>query len=520
MSRSNDHRYDVVVIGAGHNGLAAAGVLANSGRKVLVVERCAHVGGLAVGDEFHPGYRSAGLLHETLGLSGELVDTLGLEAHGLVMGDGPAVFAPQVEGAGVLLPHNHGDAFKEIAALSQPDAERYGEYRAFIARIAKFTRKVLLDGPPDVSAEGIAGLWSLASSGLALRRLGEKDMLELMRIVPMCVADWLGEWFETELIRCALAHTAVAGSFAGPRSPGTNAVLIRNETLGGRAARGGAAAVIDALASAARALGVEIRTSATVERISVSDDSVTGVTLVDGETIGAPVVAASCDPKRALLGLIGAGDVSEKLARAIGAFRTDGVTAKVDLALRRPMRFACRPSLDVTHARTAETMNEIERAFDAVKYGRFSDRPILDIYVPTMDCQDWAPSGHSVVSIIAHYAPYALKGGWSDVERERLGDVVVDALARYAPDVRDHIVARRVLTPVDIERRYGMSGGHIHHGEQGLDQLLVRPCLDCARYATPIRGLYLCGSGAHPGGGVMGAGGRNAAGRVLAHRTS
>lgn len=508
--------YDVIVIGAGHNGLAAAALLGRRGRRVLVLERRDVVGGLSVGDEFHPGYRSAGLLHDVSGLPGELIDALKLEGHGLVLEEGPAaVFAPQIDGRGLLLRHDPADAFEEIAAHSKHDAESYGRYRAFVDRVGGFVRRLLMDGPPDVAADGFAGLADLLSRGIALRRLGRADMLELMRIVPMCVADWLGEWFESDVIRCVLAQPAIAGSFTGPWSPGTSAVLLRNESLAGRCVRGGAAAVIDALAAAARSHGVQIRTSAQVERIRVADGRVVGVTLAGGENVDAPVVASSCDAKRTFLQLMGADDVSAEFAGRIEAFRSRGVTAKVDLALNGPLRFGCRPELEVVHARIGETVDDLERAFDAVKYGRWSEAPMLDVYVPTVEHGDWAREGHSVVSVLAHYAPYELNGGWTDASGKRLGDAVVESLSRYAPDLIGCIVARRVLTPADIERRYGVTGGHLHHGELGLDQMLVRPCPEASRYATPIGGLYLCGGSSFPGGGVLGVCGWGAAGRVV-----
>ncbi len=353
-------------------------------------------------------------------------------------------------------------------------------------------------------------------------------MLDLLRIVPMCVADWLNEWFETELLKSVLAGPAIQGTFMGPWSPGSNANLLRWEGLAAPSIPGGPKALIDALAGAAKATGVDLRTNAEVSRVRVSGDRVEGVTLADGETIDAPVVAASCDPKGTLLHLLGGCDVTPKLAHRIKTYRMCGTTAKVNLALAAPLRFACRPDLEVEFARTGETLDDMERAFDAVKYRRFSVAPILDIYAPrTAGSEDpQAPSlasqaagdgpGH-VVSILAHFAPYDLDGGWGDDKRERLGDTIIEALCRHAPDVRGSIVAREVLTPVDIERRYGLTGGHIHHGDHALDQLLVRPTPECARYATPIEGLFLCGSGSHPGGGLTCVPGALAASAMLKH---
>ena len=514
-------RYDVIVIGAGHNGLTTAALLAKRGRKVLVVERRNIIGGIAAGEEFHPGYRSAGLLHDTTGIRPGVVDDLQLDRLGLALtSEPPAVFAPQRQGRGLLLHHDPSRAAEEIRAVSPRDSDRYGEYRAFFSRIKRLTRRLFNEQPVDLTGAGASSLFHLMTSGLALRRLGKKDMLELLRIVPMCVADWLNEWFETQLLKCLLAAPAIEGTFMGPWSPGSNANLIRWEALAGRAAQGGGQALIDALEAAAGNHGVEIRTEAEVQRIRVSGDQVDGVTLADGSFIAAAVVAASCDPRQTFLQLIAGDCLNPKLEHRITNFRMKGTTALVNLALSEPLRFACRPDLAIEYARTGETLDHLERAFDPVKYGRFANAPILDIHVPTVANPRMAPEGHSVASILAHFVPYALNGGWNDDERDKLGDTIVNVLQQFAPGLERSIVAREVLTPADIQQRYGITDGHIHHGEHALDQLLVRPCPECGRYETPIEGLYLCGSGSHPGGGLTCAPGALAASTILNRRAS
>ena len=256
---------------------------------------------------------------------------------------------------------------------------------------------------------------------------------------------------------------------------------------------------------------MDIRTDAEVRHIRTSGDGVAGVTLADGETIDAPVVAASCDPKQVFLELVDPAVVTPTLNHHVDKLRGSGTTAKVDLAVSGPLRFACRGDLDVERAHVVTTIDDMERAFDATKYGRCSEQPVLDVYTPTGQ----APDGRFVVSIVTHFAPHDLAGGWTDAARERLGDAVVETLARYAPDLAGQVIARRVLTPVDIETRYGVTGGHIHHVEHALDQMVVRPVPQCARYATPIRGLYLCGSGSHPGGGLTGGPGMLASAAIL-----
>ena len=515
-------RYDVIVIGGGHNGLTTAALLAARGRKVVLLERRPVLGGLAVGDEFHPGFTAAGLLHDTSGLRGHLVEALDLARNGLALTAAPpAVFSPQDpnRGPGLLLHHDPARAAAEIEAHSAADVQRYGEYRAFIERIRSFAGR-LFDTEPPALVGPAASTWLLLRRGLALRRLGRRDMMELLRIGPMCVADWLNECFETELLRCTLAAPALAGTSAGPWSPGTAANLLRLETMAGRAVGAGPAALIGALAEAARRRGVDVRLEAEVRHIRTAGGAVKGVTLSDGEPIDARVVASSCDPKQTFLDLLSPPAITPKLHHQISTLRCRGSTAKIDLALRGPLRFSCRPELEIEHARVAERIDDMERASDAIKYGRCSEIPVLDVYVPPPPPP---PPGHDgedrrVVSIVAHFAPHDLDSGWTDAARERLGDTAVATLARYAPDLPGRIIARRVLTPVDIERRYGVTGGHIHHVEHALDQMIVRPAPQCARYATPIRGLYLCGSGSHPGGGLTGAPGALAAAAVLRSR--
>jgi phytoene dehydrogenase-like protein len=493
--------HDVIVVGGGTNGLALAALLAKAGRKVLLLEKRHVVGGLAAGEEFHPGYRSAGVLHDTSTVLPEVIEALSLEKHGLERAsEPPSFFAPEREGPGLLLHHDPRRASSEIASRSSKDAESYAEYRAFLERVRPVLREALVSNPPLL--EGPRSLFALARGGLAFARLGKARLRALARIPPMCVADYFKEWFATELLGCTLAAPSFAGSLVGPWSPGTGGTLLRHEALAHGAIEGGAPELVRALESAARGFGVEIRTGAALARLRVASRAVRGVTLADGEGIDAARVVSTCDPKRTFLEWISPDELPPRFAQRMASFRAKGQTAKVNLALSRPLRFRCRPDLEVEWARTGETFDEIERAFDASKYGQFSKRPVLDIHVPSLSREGFAPKGHHVASILAHWAPFDRRGGWNEAARKELLDAVLDEIEALAPGTRAAIVASELLAPADLEERFGISGGHIQHGEHGLDQLLSRPTPECARHSTPIAGLFLGGSGSFPGGGL------------------
>ncbi|MDH3213185.1 MAG: NAD(P)/FAD-dependent oxidoreductase [Myxococcales bacterium] len=493
-----------IVIGAGHNGLVAGLSLARAGRAVTIVEKRGVVGGLCAATEIHPGYRVPGLLHDTTGVRRPVVAALGLSRYGLQFEDeAPSVLAAHSQHKGVVLHANAARSRDELEALHKGDGDGYAAWRAFLSRVRGFVARVLNERPPQMKPSSLAELWKLGVTGLALRRLGNADMLELLRVAPMCAADWLHEYFNDPLPSAALAAPAVTGAFLGPWAAGSAASVLLYECVRGAEVKGGPAALIESLREAFEAAGGTIRLEAEVARILVARGAVSGVQLADGSTLEAPLVLATCDPKRALLELLEPGALPLRVEEQIGVVRMRGTTAKVNLALDGQLAFRGREGERHARAVVADDVDDIERAFDAVKYRGCSKKPHLDVSVPSVRDASLAPSGKDVVSILAHFVPHDLEGGWSDAAREGFGDAVVEVLESVAPGTKGLIRAREVLGPADIEARYGLSGGHIHHGEHALDQLLfMRPTPALARYATPIAGLYLGGSGSHPSGGV------------------
>ncbi len=497
------NRADAIIIGAGPNGLAAATLLAKRGKKVLVLERRNIVGGIAASEEFHPGYRTSGLLADTTGVSAAVVDALELPRHGLTRrSEPPDVFAPRADGGGLLLAHDPARAAEELARHSERDAKQYLRFRKFMHNVRNVVQRVMDRPPPDITAMSSGDKWSMLATGWALRRLGKQAMMEVMRIAPMCVADWVGEWFESDLLKATLAGPAVYPSFTGPWSPGTAASLLVRETLAGGSVIGGPGALVAALERAATDNGVIIRTEAEVEEILVEGGRVRGVRLTGGEEIPGDLVGASCDPRRTFLDLVSSRELPYELEHGIRHYRGYGTVAKVDLAVEGPLEFTGRTSEGISFVHIASDIDAIEKSFDPVKYGELPEVPSLEIHLPTVEDASLAPEGHTVVSVLAHFIPYRLEGGWNDDAREKLGDLVVRTLSNHAPTVPSQIRGRRVLTPVDLEREYGLVEGHPWHGDHTLDQLLLRPTPETARYRTPVDGLFLCGSGSHPGGGI------------------
>lgn len=508
--------YDIIVIGGGHNGLTTATILAKKGKKVLVVEKRNVLGGIAAGEEFHPGYSTTGLLHDTSGVRSEVVKNLQLEKHGLEIDNKRAdVTILSKDGKSVTVHSDVNATAKAIAKFSKNDAEAYKAYQEFLKNISKVINDLMDNPPPNIEVENLtmASLVVLAKKGLMLKGLGNKTMMELLKVAPMCVADFLNEKFETDFLKAGLAAPALYGSYAAPWSAYSTINLLLWECASRSNIKGGPQALVNALLKAAEQAKVEIRTGAGVEKIMLdAEGAISGVRLKGGEEISAAKVAASCTPKETFLNLFDDFELEYELDYWIDKIRSRGTTAKVNLAINKGVELNGQT---VEYARTGNSFDEMEKAFDPVKYKEVTDAPFLDIHIPTISDPSLAPDGHSVISVLVHQIPYYFETGWSAGAKKKLGEDVLKTLELYSPGLAKAVVGIEVLSPVDFEEIYTLTEGHIYHGEHFVDQLVTRPIPACSRYTTPVSGLYLCGSGSHPGGGITCAPGSMAAATIL-----
>ena len=519
----------IVIIGAGHNGLVTAAYLARAGLSPLVLERRNVVGGAAITEELHPGFRCPTLAHTAMNLERRVVEDFGLEARGAgtILPD-VQLFAPNLDGPPIVLRRNATATVAGLQSVSTGDAAKYPEFLDSFSKVGAVLRPLLTMTPPDIDRPSAGSLWDLGMFGLRFRGLDKKDAFRLLRWGPMSVADLASEWFETELLRAIVEARGIYGTFAGPRSAGTSAGVLLQAAAGGSPIapaafiRGGMGTLTGALADAARSDGAEIRTGVDVGGIRTEDGRVTGVILASGEELDAKLVVSNADPRTTFLNLVDPADLDPDFLIRVGNYRSRGTAAKVNLALSGLPSFvgiddAEAPSILSGRIHIGRSTDYLERAFDASKYGGYSRRPYLDVTIPSLTDPSLAPEGSHVMSIYVQFAPFDLKDGeWDSVTGAALGDTVIGTLSEYAPGLRDLMLHCQVLTPRDLERVYGLAGGHPFHGEPSLDQLMTfRPLLGCARYRTPVQGLYLCGAGTHPGGGVSGAPGLNAAREII-----
>jgi phytoene dehydrogenase-like protein len=519
---------DVVIIGGGHNGLVTAFYLAKAGFKPLVLERRTQVGGAAITEEFHPGFRGSILAHSAGPIRPDIMRDMQLAKHGLrLITPEVAVVALSPEGRALILYNDARKSAEEIGKFSQKDAAKYPEFQQSLAKMGKVIGQVLALPPPSIDNPNRSDLWGMLQTGRAIRKLGKKDMYRLLRWGPMAVADLVAEYFETELLRATIAARGIFGTFLGPWSAGSSLVLLIRAAgdahPAGSAcfAEGGIGSLTRAMAAAAKQAGAEVRSNAAVIEVRVKDGAATGVVLSTGEEISARAIISNADPKRTLLKLVDPIHLSPDFVMKLQHYRMPGTVAKVNLALAGLPKFTALNSGDTGAALSGRIhigpeIDYLERAFDESKYGNFSRKPYLEITIPSLTDPTLAPKGQHVMSIYMQYAPYKLRNGDWESQRKTLGQTVVQTLAHYAPNLPELILSHQIITPQDLEETYGLTGGHIFHGELSLDQFFtMRPLLDWARYHTPIRNLYLCGSGTHPGAGLTGGSGANAAREIL-----
>jgi len=519
-------RYDAIIIGGGHNGLVNAAYLARAGKKVVVLERRHVLGGSAVTEEIFPGFKFSVCSYVVSLLRPEIIRDLDLPRHGLEILPLDGTFTPMPNGDYLWRVNDHAKTRREIARHSKLDAEAYEEFGQAMLQMCKFVKPILAMTPPDPTSLNPKDLAKLLFLARRFQRLPAQDKYNQVQLMTMSAVDFLDQWFETDVLKSTMSASGIIGTFLGVRSPGTAYVLLHHymgEIDGAFRswgfARGGTGAISNAIADAAREAGAEIRTQSPIAKILVKNGQAIGVALQNGDELHASVISSSVDPNLTFLKMLGPEHLPSEFLEEVRRYKFRGSSGKVNLALDALPDFTCRPGPG-PHLRGAisisPSVDYMERAYDDAKYGRFSRRPYIDIVIPSLTDPSVAPPGKHVMSCFVQYAPYKLREGAWDDQREAFGDTVIDTISEHAPNLKNIILGRQVLTPLDLEREFGLTEGNIFQGELSLEQLFfLRPVAGWARYRTPVRNLYMCGSATHPGGGIMGAPGRIAALEIL-----
>ncbi len=522
----NKQKYDAIIIGGGHNGLVTAAYLAKAGKKVIVLEKRHLVGGASVTEEIFPGFKFTVFSYVVSLMRPDIVRDLQLAKHGLTILPLESTLSPLPNGDCLYRDGDHYRTLRDIARFSENDAGAYDEYGRSMYFMAKAVKYILGKLPPDPTSYNPKELLSLVDMARHFLGLGEDKLYLLAKLMTMSAADFLEQWFESEPLKGTMSASGIIGTFMGPRSPGTAYVLLHHymgEIDGAfRAwgfAKGGTGGIANAIARAAESFGAEIRVNAPVEQVVVKNGRATGVALENGDELTADTVVSSLDPKLTFLKMVEPKHLPTELVDDIRKFIVRGSSGKVNLALDALPDLRCMPGPGRHLAGAisiSPSVDYIERAYDEAKYGAFSKRPYIDTILPSVIDPGMAPPGKHVMSCFVQYAPHNITGGWDNQKREAFGDAVVDTLSEYIPNLKDIILHRQVLTPADMEEMIGLSQGNIFQGELSLSQLFfLRPAAGWAKYRTPIKGYWQCGSGTHPGGGIMGAPGQLAARGIL-----
>lgn len=531
MSAQNEHpnKYDVIVVGGGHNGLVAAGYLAKAGRSVLVLEKRELVGGAAVTEEFYPGFKFSSLADGAGHLPSEVVTDLNLSQHGFqILPTDPLILSLLPDGNHLAIWHDVNRTIQEITKFSSVDAHAYPKFIEWMYKISRIVAEMNRMTPPDLPEVGLSDLKGLFSFISPVRGLGWKHIIQVVRILPMSIADLLNEWFQSDIVKGAIAASAVNNISSGPQESngtaynflyswsGSNTGLFRSSGQ----VKGGMGALTQALAKSAINLGADILTNTEVIRINIQDGKATGVTLANGEQILAKTVISAADMRTTFLKLVDPYYLEPKFVRNVNYLKYHGTMARVHFALGRlPIFWGLNggsEQLIKGHVQIAPTVTYIQQAYDPVKYGAYSKQPYLDIQIPTLTDSSIAPEGKHIMSVTVKYLPYKLSQGNWDELRDTIAKLVINILSDYAPDFGQCVQNYNVITPLDLEKVYNLPEGNPVHGEMTLNQFMwMRPIPGYAQYRAPIDGLYLCSAATHPGGGVTGINGRNASRQIL-----